>query len=575
MDETNTFILLRNEPEALTMYKETSLKINNQLLNHDKSLMNESEYSLNKNKNKKNFNKIRIDKKLRTGSFVNMISSKTQQSLGFNHLSKGKTFSNLNKKENNNSKQVTFNITKKNIRNKNFYLTSTLNSIYNKNQFPNSNNSTKYSSYMIDLIHKKESELCLDLIKNLSEKGIHNAKNIGNNKEDNLEETNNLIELIKKFNFDNINNQKMIEDQIINDINNNSIDNNLVKSDLNSGNDLSISMTTNFKTNNNLFHNMNQNNKNINNINNSALDKNLNNSSIELKNNNSSIIQNSSNIINEKSKLIKSSSTNNISRIKERKNDFHSKSSRMDYFQNEINFHTGFVRRQKKLYNETFKLLRKRKIFNPKKIRKPKKEDKLSLPEIEEYKSIIKEIERRKRIKRNKSQKIVELRKEFSELDLKDKLVEELHNIYQNQKNTFLWDLHDNYGSEENKVKYDPKKEEINANIRNINSIRRKQNYFIDGYSIFNGKINKRLNDFNYVLGNKFYDKDQKKEKEEKFHKCVEDFENKLKKYKDDLFREHKFYNKIFEQNVDFGKDKNQENYQDENFNFDEKYIIK
>ena len=75
---------------------------------------------------------------------------------------------------------------------------------------------------MIDRIHKKEIELCLDLIKKLPENGLKNDKNVNenkdnkDNKEKEYEEANNLIELIKKFNFDNINNQKRIEYQILN-----------------------------------------------------------------------------------------------------------------------------------------------------------------------------------------------------------------------------------------------------------------------------------------------------------------------------------------------------------------------
>ena len=38
MSEANNFILLRSEPEAITMYKETALKINNRFLNRDKPL---------------------------------------------------------------------------------------------------------------------------------------------------------------------------------------------------------------------------------------------------------------------------------------------------------------------------------------------------------------------------------------------------------------------------------------------------------------------------------------------------------------------------------------------------------
>ena len=581
MDETNNFILIKSEPDAKTMYKETALKINNQFLTHDKPVLNESTYYNNKNMNKMNKFKIRVGKTLRkTGSLINLIANKTQQSLDPYKLNnnKGKTYSILSKKENimnnnmNSSKQVSFNLTNNsNINKKNFYLTSPLNSMYKKIKVKNTSDSTRTTNYMIDLIHKKEIELCLDLIKKLPEKGINNLKNNDDKNEENLEETNNLIELIKKFNFDNINNTKRIEYQILNDNNDNSFSNsNILKSDLNPSNDLSVSMTTNFKTNNLLYNtNLNQN------INNPVMDKNLNNSSIELKNNNSSIIQNNSNILNEKSKLVKSSSTNNISKMKDPKNDFNFQSSKFDYFKNEINFQTGFVRSKKKIFNQAFKYSRKKNNFNPNKFRRQRKEnEKLTLPEIEEYKSIVKDIQNRKRKKLRKSKEVTEVKKETGDLDFKDKLIEELHDIYQDQKNTFLLNLHDNYGDEKNKVKVDPVKEEINANIRKINQFIRKPNNYIDGYSILTGKINKRLNEFNYILGNKFYDKEQKKEKEEKFHKCIEEFENKMNRYRDEFFKEYKIYRKIFKQKIDFRKDKNQENFEDKNFNFDKKYII-
>ena len=579
MSEKNNFILLRSEPEAITMYKETALKINNRFLNRDKPL-NKTAFYNNKNKNKMNTFKIRIDKKLRkSGSLINVIASKTQQTLESNKLNinKGNMDPLLSKKENdmnnmNSSNQASFNLTNNGntIIKKNFYLTSPLNSMYKKIKAKNESNSTRANNNMIDLIHKKETELCLDLIKKLPENGLNKENKIDENKEGNYEETSNLIELIRNFNFDNINNIKRIEHQIINDNNNSFSNRNILKPDINPTNDLSVSMTTNFKTNNLLYNtNLNQN------INNLPMDKNLENSSIELKNNNSSIIQNSSNIINEKSKLVKSFSTNNISKIKDPRNDINVQSNRIGYVKNEINFHTGFVRSQKNLYNQVFKSFRRRNNFKPKKSNKPKKEsEKLSLPEIEEYKSIVKEIQKRKRKNLRKSQEIVEVKKDRDELDLKDKLLEELHDIYQDQKNTFLWDLHDNYGGEGNKVKVDPVKEEINANIRNINQVKRKQNYFVDGYSLFTGKINKRLSEFNYILGNNFYDKDQKKEKEEKFHRCIEEFENKMNRYRDEFFREHKIYKKIFKQKIDFRKDKNQENLEDNNFNFDKKYII-
>ena len=92
---------------------------------------------------------------------------------------------------------------------------------------------------------------------------------------------------------------------------------------------------------------------------------------------------------------------------------------------------------------------------------------------------------------RSKSKDILEDKKDRSELDLKDKLYDELQDIYKDQKSTFLYDLQKNYSGKKNRINYDPIKEEKNANIRNINNNKRKENYFVDGYSLFNGNVNK------------------------------------------------------------------------------------
>ena len=200
-----------------------------------------------------------------------------------------------------------------------------------------------------------------------------------------------------------------------------------------------------------------------------------------------------------------------------------------------------------------------KKLFaNQKKFQRQKKEsEKLTLPEIEEYKSIIKEIRKRKIKQDRKIREKIETKEDKSDFFLKDKLIEELRDIYQNQKNTFLHDINENFGYGDDKVKIDPIKKEINSNIRNINSNKTKQTYFVDGYSKFSGKINKRLNDFNYILGNKFYDKDQKKVKEEKFCRCVEEYENKINRFRNDFLKEYKIYKKIFIPKFDFSNDKN------------------
>ena len=571
MDDRTNFILLRSEPEAITMYKDPSLKINNEFLIQDKNIDNNIYNKISKrNMNKNSTIKIPYHKGIKKDRTLrNFMRSKTQQTLDSNNFMsfKGKTESILMPKKHNmkNDKQVNFNLSN-NI--KNFYLTSSFNSMHKKNQSQkNISHSTRETNYMIDLIHKKEIKLCLDLIRKLPENGIENKNNIDERKEGNFKETKNLIGLIKNFNFDNINNQKRIEYQIIND-NNNSFDNsNILKSEIIPLDNSLVSNGTTLKP-----KNINDNINNNQNINNLALEKTFNNSSIDIKNNNSNILQNNSNHTN--IKLIKSQSTNNLS-TKYRGTKSNIFANKMDYFKNEINFHTGFVRSQKNIYNEAFKSFRRKNLLNHKKLKKIKKDkEKLTLPEIEEYKSIIKEIETRKNKQRSKSKDILEDKKDRSELDLKDKLYDELQDIYKDQKSTFLYDLQKNYSGKKNRINYDPIKEEKNANIRNINNNKRKENYYVDGYSLFNGNVNKRLNEFNYILGNKFYNKEKKKEKEEKFYKCIEEFENKLKRYRNDLFNEQKEYKKIFKQNIDFRKDKNKEDYEAKNFEFNKKYLI-
>ena len=80
------------------------------------------------------------------------------------------------------------------------------------------------------------------------------------------------------------------------------------------------------------------------------------------------MLQNSSNQINPK--LVKSSSTNNISKNRIRRDHINSNLGKVDIFKNEINFHTGFVRSQKNIYNDAFKTTIKKHIIDPKKFRR-------------------------------------------------------------------------------------------------------------------------------------------------------------------------------------------------------------
>ena len=550
MEKSKTFILLKSEQEAVEMYKETALKINNQFLTFDKTNPNQKESDVDENFNKSKTFKIPNAKILKfNNSIKKLVSSSSQK-----YLHPIRIRGNI---QNDISIKKTRFILPNSNKYKNFYLTSTLNSKNKKVNNQNSINSTRDTNPMIDLIHKKETELCLDLIKKIPE-NVVSAKNIDENQEANSEEANNLIKIIKNFRFDNIINQKRIEHEIIkdNELKDNNINNNFENSKiLNSeiannanNNNLSISMSTNLKVKSFMD------NVNFYQDNQVAANKNLNNSSFDLKNNISSIIQNSSNMLNVN--LVKSASTNNISNIKPLNVDINSPLNNNNFSKNEINFHTGFVRTQKNIYNDALKSLRRKNFLKAKNAKKSKKEkDKLLLPEIEEFKSIINEIQNRKRKNQKKNQVLKEDKKDLSELDLKDKLIEELKDIYKDQKNTFITYLQKNLDREEDEIKYDPVKVEINNNISVINKIKRKQNYFVDGYSIVN-KVNERLGEYNYILGDKFYDRDQKKEKAEKFYKSIEKFENKLKKYRKELEKEHKIYKKISEQEIDFKKDK-------------------
>ena len=145
--------------------------------------------------------------------------------------------------------------------------------------------------------------------------------------------------------------------------------------------------------------------------------------------------------------------------------------------------------------------------------RKKEEKNKFSLPEIEEYKSILKDIENKKRKCETlrKSQKYLDTIKEENDFMLKNKLVDELNTIYLNQKNIFLDYFRDNRNKK--KILTELYKKKVNDNIENVNKIKRGPNMYADGYSLLDGNINKRLKQFNNILGNKFYDKEQKMDK--------------------------------------------------------------
>ena len=105
-------------------------------------------------------------------------------------------------------------------------------------------------------------------------------------------------------------------------------------------------------------------------------------------------------------------------------------------------------------------------------------------------------------------------------------------------------------------------------NIQNINKIKREPHKFVDGYSLLDGTINKKLKQYNYILGNKFHDRNVKEEKAEKFYQISDEFENTIKNNREDLINEKNFYKQIFIPSLDFNKDKNEDMYPEEKIDF-------
>ena len=395
---------------------------------------------------------------------------------------------------------------------------------------------------LIDLIHDKEIKICQDLIKSFPENGRNRGKRLNKNNIFKNEVTDGLVKSIKFFNIDNINNQRIIEHQILN--NNDYIPKSLSEYN-NFKNATLLSISTNYKTKNfpKDIHKFNINNYNdlnssFNTIkNNSDLSKNINNSKILNLNS-------SKNDTFTKSKMTKTKiNINNIINNSIRKN--------FDkYKRSEINFSTGFVRKQKNINGDVFTSYLKNKekfeinIKNNMKKRK-KESNKLSLPEIQEYKLIIKGINKGKSNTLRKSKSEFDFNnKEKIESDLKDRLIDELSKIYFNQKNMFLSYLKNNISNR--KLFAESYKNKVNQNIENINKIKREQNFYIDGYSLLDGNINKKLKQYNYILGNKFHDKEQKMGKIDKLMKITKEYENNIKNYENAIFKETNSYNQLF-----------------------------
>ena len=557
MDENNNLKPIKNDVKFHSISK---------IIQHRPSLFNKTKlnkFSNEKSQNEKNDN---LEKSI---SLLKLFSNSSQYIKPANYniysdfAKKGKTTS-FTVKNYLNSIQNTKTNSIYNNKINNLYLTSYK---INKNQKIKKCSSTydlidkKRNSNMIDLIHEKEIGVCLNLIKSLNGKTRNKTKNLNIFKLNKSEETNNLIKSIKFFTIDNITNQRIIEHQILN----NNIYNPNLNSELNTlNNTLSLSMPTNYKTNN--TNNKALINKNKLNISNYTNNNNLNNSLITIKNystinknlgdNNLININNSFNSVlnenNTKTKM-KKSINNNINNI----TNNNIKKKLENYQKNSINFRTGFVRSKKNIYgdeyNNNFKNLKNSNKIKIKNYKKKKEEaNKLLLPEIEEFHSIIKDIENRKSKTLRKKNSDLNVINDDNDLLLKDKLIDELNKIYLNQKNLFLKNLKENITNR--KIYSELYRQEVNENIQDINKIKRGKNIYVDGYSLLDGKINQKLNQYNYILGNRFFDKDKKMEKVEKLCKISEEYENEIKKNENGIFQETNLYNQLYKPKFNFNK---------------------
>ena len=527
---------------------------NKSLIQESSSIYNNSSLSNNQDPTKDNIKNNTNDDFRNNMSLIKLLSNKTHFVMDNNFTlfhgdsKRGRTTSFIADDRESQTRNNKFYYPFKNSR-KNFYLTSFKPSYKIKkmkisNSCQDLNNYNKYN--VIDLIHEKEIQLCLELIKKYPDIEKNKDRNV-NVKELKTKETSDIIREIKRFNFDNIKDQKTVADQILDNYNYLINYENIPLS--------TLSMSTNYRTNKmpmNSMYKLNISNISTNNVN-------FNSSTISK--NNSSILNNNSSSNNKTLLKLKMSKSFN-SKINSNLNTNNNIYNKLIYDpRNEINFNTGFIKSQKNIYEDVYSKYFKNKKHNKKneikarRYRQKKEEaNKLTLPEIEEFKSIIKEIEKQK-MRENRRNKSVIFNKDKNDLIVKDQLLEELNRLYKKQKDMFLNSLRTNFGDTE-KAREDLRKKEINKNIQNINKIRRAPNVFVDGYSLLDGSINKKLKQYNYILGNKFHDKEQKKEKELKFNQCVNEFENKINYYKKKLMEEKEIYKKIFKPKIDFSKDK-------------------
>ena len=507
---------------------------NKSLIQESSSIYNNSSLSNNQDPTKENIKNNTNDDFRNNMSLIKLLSNKTHFVMDNNFTlfhgdsKRGRTTSFIADDRESQTRNNKFYYPFKNSR-KNFYLTSFKPSYKIKkmkisNSCQDLNNYNKYN--VIDLIHEKEIQLCLELIKKYPDIEKNKDRNV-NVKELKTKETSDIIREIKRFNFDNIKDQKTVADQILDNYNYLINYENIPLS--------TLSMSTNYRTNKmpmNSMYKLNISNISTNNVN-------FNSSTISK--NNSSILNNNSSSNNKTLLKLKMSKSFN-SKINSNLNTNNNIYNKLIYDpRNEINFNTGFIKSQKNIYEDVYSKYFKNKKHNKKneikarRYRQKKEEaNKLTLPEIEEFKSIIKEIEKQK-MRENRRNKSVIFNKDKNDLIVKDQLLEELNRLYKKQKEMFLNSLKTNFGDTE-KAREDLRKKEINKNIQNINKIRRAPNVFVEG--------------------NKFHDKEQKKEKELKFNQCVNEFENKINYYKKKLMEEKEIYKKIFKPKIDFSKDK-------------------
>lgn len=184
-----------------------------------------------------------------------------------------------------------------------------------------------------------------------------------------------------------------------------------------------------------------------------------------------------------------------------------------------------------------------------------KRKKEASLFEIEEYKNILKKINQKKGIDKEVDKipkKIINVDNLKREDFYKDVLERELRLILNNQRNIFIKDL---IQKQKNKEKVIQNQLNLNKFIRCISVNKKPTNNFIDGYSILEGK-NKQSEEYNNILGNHLYSKEQKLEKLIKYFRSIDEYEDKRKNNIEKLLKADNKYRQLFIPNIDLNKEK-------------------